>query len=546
MVVGLDLGTTNSLLCYFIPDKEIKSTELKYLHFGIEKRDFFPSVVAYPKSGGAEYLVGSAASNLLGSKNYHIYEHFKLGLGKGADVPDKNGMSPRMVACDFLREILRQLQLEYPGEEIKSIVITIPDVWKNEPEYKIAVDNLVWVFEELNFPAAIAFESEPVSAAVYYCCEVEERFRGHLLVVDYGGGTLDLTLCCTEDGSSSEGNGRGKDGRVIRVLQRCGDLGHAGSAFDEEMVRYLYQKYGSDPNYELHQEDYKPGTKRYYRFRNAFESSKIGAADKTRKVLKDYYSFGGFDAKMFDVPSDEDDDYPVYASDMATVFDRVNKNVLTNAIDFMLEYCRSENIDINHMEHFRILMVGGFSSLYCVENVLRERFGANAAVRDIRIDTPMPLSSRITAIASGAALLASKFVNVVYLCPSSYGFYYYSIKDMKMVPLVVIERGKPEQEFREPKYTAPFRLFSASFDTMLRLFFDDGKGIVPFTMDETFLKLCPNANDPDNNYQIGFSIGSHHIPMLHIRDKNGEVKVHSLNRILDQIAIIPAEPYGGV
>lgn len=44
-----------------------------------------------------------------------------------------------------------------------------------------------------------SFQSEPVSAAAYFCRQWKKTqnspFLGKLLVIDYGGGTLDVTLC---------------------------------------------------------------------------------------------------------------------------------------------------------------------------------------------------------------------------------------------------------------------------------------------------------------------------------------------------------------
>jgi len=562
MVVGFDLGTTNSLVCYF-DENEIKNSSekkhFKYLHFGAEKLDFFPSVIAYPETNGMEYQIGSAAADYLGSSSYDIYEHFKLKLGKEADKPDKKGRSMRMVACDFLREVLKQLKRANPGETIKSIVVTIPDIWKNDPAYKVTMDNLNWIFEELNLQATVLFESEPVSAAVYYCCEIEKNFEGHILVVDYGGGTLDLTICSVNDeahvGETKEGQYFENSGKLFKVYERCGDSGHAGVAFDDEVTRCLLKKYAENPKYDIEYQKYAPGKRRYYKFRAAFEKSKINATEATKEKLKEYYSFGGLNAKVFDIPG-EDDDYPVCAADLDNAFEKVNKKALADAVDSMLEYCRMNKIDYKDMEHFRVLMVGGFSNLYCVENILRNKFEANAAVRDVRFNDAsiMPAEARTTAIASGAALIAGGFADVVYLSPCSYGFYYYSPEEEKLIPLILIERGKPEQDYREPVFTIKFRLFAASHNAALRLYFDDGrkkadkadkedaenKTAVTYVLtNKTLRELCPHFEDPDNYYQFGFSVGAHHIPLLHIRDKKGETRTHSLKYILDEIAIIP-------
>lgn len=556
MVVGFDLGTTNSLVCYF-DEKEIENSSGKkhfsYLHFGAEKLDFFPSVIAYHGTDKAEYKIGSAAADYLGSPKYDVYEHFKLKLGKDAVKPDEKGHSMRTVACDFIREVLKQLKLTKPGEEIKSIVVTIPDIWKNDSAYQITMDNLNWIFEQPGVQTEVVFESEPVSAAVYYCCEIEKDFEGYILVVDYGGGTLDLTICSVSDEThvyEEEEPYFENMGKLFKVHERCGDSGHAGAAFDDEVVSCLLKKYENNPEYDIEYKNYMPGTRRYYRFRGAFEKCKINATETTNEKLKEYYSFGGIDAKVFDIPG-EDDDYPVFASDLDRTFEEINQTALTDAVDHMLAYCETNGIDYRDTAHFRVLMVGGFSNLYCVENILRNKFEANAAVRDVRFHGHglMPPEARTTAIASGAALIAGGYANVVYLCPCSYGFYYYSPEEEKMIPLILIEKGEPEQKYKEPVFTIRFRLFAASHNASLRLYLDDGRkkedaengetAITYILKNKTLRELCPHSDDSDNCYQFGFSIGAHHIPLLHVRDKNGELMTHSLKYILDEIAVIP-------
>ena len=40
-----------------------------------------------------------------------------------------------------------------------------------------------------------------------------------------------------------------------------------------------------------------------------------------------------------------------------------------------------------------------------------------------------------------------------------------------------------------------------------------------YCRDKKNYNLCPNADEPDNEFQIGFSVGKYQIPMIHVRDK---------------------------
>lgn len=532
---GMDLGTTNSALCYY--NEERKAYE--FLKIGDQTRDFFPTMIAYSKADDSIRHVGEMARQFQFSKKYDVYSLFKLSLG--ADAHDRGGRnkSPYEAARDFLQEVIGHFKKRTGCSHLNNLVLTVPDVWKNEDKNKEAVDNLMQIFEELDLEAGeqAALESEPVSAVAYYCRQVcSEPYNGYVIVIDYGGGTLDLTLCRVEDGKN------------IAVLRRCGDggtgaMGCAGVAFDTALTRRLVEKN------ELDEADYAPGSTRFARLRNALENVKISSTDRTYDALKRYYeaydpfSNESFDDSIaFEVPlpgSDDEEELEVMASDIAEVFAQVNGPALDKALAAMKDHCRDLNIDLNSQKEMRILMVGGFSNLYCVEAKCREAFGSLAGAQDQRFDEKMRQGGRCsTAIAHGAGIIAAGAAKIDYYCQSDVGFFYYDVYDQQEKTMAIIKRDTPVRNYRQPLYTE--ELFEFRYDaqnTQIRLFFDDGRGIVPVVLDETFRELCADTYTQDNAYQIGFSMGRHRIPMIHVRDRQGRENSLSLNRVLSRIAL---------
>lgn len=528
---GMDLGTTNSALCYY--NKEKKGYE--FLEIGGQGRAFFPTVIAYHKDDDKKRLIGEEAKKLQFSKKYDVYSLFKLALGEDAHERKGRAKSPYEVTRDFLQEAIDFFCRKTGCKELNNLVLTVPDVWKNEDKNRLAADNLMKIFEEIGLEAdeQAVLESEPVSAVAYYCRQVcEASYDGYVIVIDYGGGTLDLSLCKVENG------------KKISVLRRCGDggtdvIGCAGVAFDTALTRRLIKNYGLDET------SYAVGTKRFVKLRDAVESAKIGASDNTCLALKEYY--GQYcltdPAPAFDVilrrDDEDDEEYTITDADIVDVFEQVNAPALKRALEHMKEHCAELNIDLHDQQHMRILMVGGFSNLYCVEAVCRDAFATAVTKEDTRFDERMRLYGRCsTAISHGAAIIAAGAAKIDYYCQSDIGFFYYDIFEEKEMPMTVIRRDTPVRDYKQPQYAEGLYTFrDYAQNLQVRLFFDEGKGIIPVTMDESFRELFGESFDEDDVYQIGFSMGKHRIPMIHVRNQNGQENSISLSRVLSRIAL---------
>lgn len=527
---GMDLGTVNSALCYY--NEERKTYD--FLKIGNQTRDFFPTMIAYEKKNYQNRFIGEEAKKYQFSKKYDVYSLFKLSLGEGAHACSGREKSPYEAAKDFLEEVIRQFQSQTGCKDLNNLVLTVPDVWKNEDKNRVAVDNLMKIFEELGLEAEeqAALESEPVSAAAYYCRQVcDTPYNGYVIVIDYGGGTLDLTLCKVEDGKN------------ITVLRRCGDgganaMGCAGLAFDTALTHRLIK------NNALDETDYEEETNRFGKLRNAVENAKIGGTDQTQQALKEYYSsYGCMDLPAFEVivtrDEDEDEEYTVMASDVAEVFQQVNAPALEQALKTIKDYCEELNIDPHSQENMRILMVGGFSNLYCVEATCREAFASDVSAEDRRFDPKMRQGGRCsTAIAQGAGIIAAGAAKIDYYCQSDVGFFYYDVCEEREKAMAVIRRDTPVREYKQPKYDeTPYTFRDDAQNLQVRLFFDDGKGIVPVKMDESFRELFGDTYEEDSEFYIGFSMGRHRIPTIHIKNQKGQENSISLNRVLSRIAL---------
>lgn len=518
---GLDLGTTNSLLC-LVDDK--LGSKPEFFHFDTNARDFFPTAIAYDKDGNI--LIGNAAKRKQMNKQYDYYEAFKLKLNEQAGQSEERERSPIQVTEDFLHELFRKLKHDRDITASK-IVQTVPDVWQNEPDYRNARERLTEIYQKFGMEPGENFflESEPVAAAAYYCQKCGKgAYHGHIIIVDYGGGTLDLTLCRIDP-----------DG-TITPLRRCGSGGAAGGlagkAFDVALTERIIKKYNCP-------ESIQKGNREFIKMCSEVEEDKIAGTEQTTNALIDYYKTGGLVDQTAFTFTNSFDDFDVAASDVAKVFEAINRKSLTEEIQKMSSYCNELGVDIDSQEHMRILMVGGFSNLYCVENTIQELFHSTAGLDDKRFDTvAINRQERSLAIAHGACLIASGKVPVQHVSKYEIGIYTYPSCTGEQTEIPIIERDHPIKDYRQVCYfTGKFTISATRRDSKLRFYFDDGNGRRSVYTAQSLEQLCPHIGKDGDEYEIGFSIDYKNCPFLHIKNADGEEYSHSLKDLLESISL---------
>lgn len=533
-VIGFDFGTTNSTISFY-------NTETKTLdcfQTSASSTDYIPTVVAYK---GDEVCIGNIAKKNLTKKGYESYEHFKLRLGSDANtVIENKSKTPTQVTADYIRELLSEYRHEQNIDSIDGIVMTVPETWFREESNRTARENIERIYEELGYDIETQFqlESEPVAAAGYFCWAYEhakdknpqgKKYNGFITVVDYGGGTLDVTLCKVEAGGN------------IKILERCGygeynrTNGCAGVAFDEAVIEKLCVDNGLD----LEKTD-----KKFIKLRDAFEKEKITETKHITEMMQLYYNDPSIveDEVLLTLEYD-DDELCVYCKDLAECFAKINKPVLDESLSQMQAYFTTHGVDSSSQDAFKVLLVGGFSNFYCVEETVRRFFGSRYGLNDKRFDQVFTLNNKSLAIAKGAALIAQKVVKVDHTCTHNIGYIAVRPDDQDRwidTDITIIKKGMKVSEAKEPIY-APNKVQVRLKSGVFRIFLDDGRenkvGRTQAALDQSVGEIFPNMDDISNEYQIGFSVDKNLIPTLHVRDKKGTVKQIRLNSLLSRIAV---------
>ena len=226
-IFGLDLGTTNTLAAvHYVGEPEARPF--------LDRGRPHPSVVRYH---GSSVVAGRDARDQLDSPQVGVIGDFvrspKRYLGTGVEI-DVGGVArePSEVVADILRHVRRHAEQELSGAaSFGNVVATVP----------VGMDGRGR--QALRRAAQLAgfdihqFVHEPLAALYGYLRRGEDyprrmaELEGRLaLVFDWGGGTLDLTLCRVTDGS-------------LLQVHNVGESNVGGDRFDERLMRFVEQRH---------------------------------------------------------------------------------------------------------------------------------------------------------------------------------------------------------------------------------------------------------------------------------------------------------------
>ena len=230
-VIGIDLGTTNSLVASVI------SGSPTILNPN-DNSNLLPSIVHYTKES---ILVGNDAKNLLSKDPKNTIssakrligktigdinqDHFSLNLADGdgvISIKTSIGMkNPIEVSAEILKT-LKSVAEKSLGGELMGAVVTVP-AYFDDAQRQATKDAC-----ELAGLNVLRLINEPTAAAVAY--GLDKKSMGHFVVFDLGGGTFDVSILNLSKG-------------LFEVLATHGDANLGGDDFDQAIVNFLNDKY---------------------------------------------------------------------------------------------------------------------------------------------------------------------------------------------------------------------------------------------------------------------------------------------------------------
>ncbi|HEX4274434.1 MAG TPA: Fe-S protein assembly chaperone HscA [Bryobacteraceae bacterium] len=242
-VVGIDLGTTNSLVAHM----DLAKPEVM---LGEDGDKLVPSVVSISTTG--DTIVGNRArQELIDHPDRTIYSVKRL-MGRGiADVQDELKLFPFHIAPDSesiirvqLGErtftppeisafILRQLKKNAEaalGAPVTKAVITVPAYFNDAQRQATRDAGRIAGLEVLRLV------NEPTAAALAY--GLDKRQEGVIAVYDLGGGTFDISILKLHEG-------------IFEVLATNGDTHLGGDDIDNRLLRIALEDIQSEWSEDL-------------------------------------------------------------------------------------------------------------------------------------------------------------------------------------------------------------------------------------------------------------------------------------------------------
>ncbi len=226
LVVGIDLGTTNSLVAYM--DGHVPRV--------IEDdagRALLPSVVAFGPEGA---VVGDAAKRQLVRNAEHAVYSIKRFMGKGyEDVKEElryfpfrvtpsqevvririgdRELTPPEISALVLKELKRRAERHF-GRSVEKAVITVPAYFNDSQRQATKDAGRIAGLDVLRIV------NEPTAACLAY--GLQRKKEGVIAVYDLGGGTFDISVLKVKDG-------------IFEVLSTNGDTHLGGDDFDRTLV----------------------------------------------------------------------------------------------------------------------------------------------------------------------------------------------------------------------------------------------------------------------------------------------------------------------
>jgi molecular chaperone DnaK len=224
MIIGIDLGTTNSAVSYFTEDGD---TEMVLNEHSEETT---PSVVMIEDDGGEKnFIVGESAERKRALKPEQVLARTKQDIDKDElpthEIGDEeyNAIDAAAKILEYLKEQAEnKLSSEIDDDEgIEGAVITVPYDFTNKGRQRT---------KDAGGSAGLDVKqviNEPTAACLSYVHEND--VTGTLLVYDLGGGTFDSTLVTVEN-------------TIINVVATEGDGELGGEDFDDALYELVREK----------------------------------------------------------------------------------------------------------------------------------------------------------------------------------------------------------------------------------------------------------------------------------------------------------------
>lgn len=381
--LAIDFGTTNSVLARWNEERQAGETvPLTGLSNSPEAGAHLIPTLLYVQEGrSGDVLIGQAvrAGGFDRKPGNRLFRNFKRGIGSDnseARILDGAPWSDFDAGQHFLRRMLAALP--YPPSEIEQLVITVPVA---------AFEGYTnWLSRALGeFGERVRIVDESTAAALGYAVTEPGAM---VLVIDFGGGTLDLSLVRLPDSREKTGkvlftNAGSTGGGTARVIAKSGvPLG--GSDIDRWLLEYTLAESGV--SLEQLGEEHAP-------LLSACEAAKVHLTGQEKATVS--FQAGGQEYQI-----------PITRAEFEALMERNGFYAsLSGALEKVMGLAHQKGVYREDIHH--VLLVGGTSLIPSVQKTLDTFFRAVTDPSRRRL-TDMPEWPATTWKVEGASIRADK------------------------------------------------------------------------------------------------------------------------------------------
>ncbi len=346
--VGIDLGTTNSVVCVLEGGEPTVITNA-------EGARTTPSVVAFAKNG--EVLVGEVAKRqavtnverTIRSVKRHMGTDWKIGV-------DGKDFTPQQISAFILQKLKRDAE-SYLGEKVADAVITVP-AYFNDSERQATKEA-----GEIAGLNVLRIVNEPTAAALAYGLDKDDQT---ILVFDLGGGTFDVSLLEIGDG-------------VVEVKATNGDNHLGGDDWDQRVVDFLVKQFHSGHGVDLSKDKMA-----LQRLREAAEKAKIELSSSTETTINLPYITASAEG-------------PLHLDEKLTraQFQQLTSDLLDRCKTPFHNVIKDAGIQLGEIDH--VVLVGGSTRMPAVAELVRELTGGKDANKGVNPDEVVAIGASLQA-----------------------------------------------------------------------------------------------------------------------------------------------------
>ena len=342
LIIGIDLGTTNSLVAYMkdgsataVKEANGKSTLVpSIIHFGddqsivvgIEAKE---RLITHPEKTiySIKRLMGKSYKDVAELENYFGYQVIDEDTESLVKIRVEDTFyTPIELSAEILKALKQRIE-SVLGQAVNKAVITVP-AYFNDTQRQATRDA-----GKLAGLDVLRIVNEPTAASLAYGIDKLEEQSQTIAVYDLGGGTFDISILQIQEG-------------IFEVLSTNGDTFLGGDDFDRAIIDYWVQEKGLDRNTLATDK--------------AFSQALRLLAEEAKKTLTNQASYEG---------SIKDQ---LYQIDRST-FEGLIHPMVQGTIAACKNALADANLNAGQIDH--VVMVGGSTRVPLVKEQVQQFFG---------------------------------------------------------------------------------------------------------------------------------------------------------------------------